>query len=86
MLGQHLRRIEQAIGAHLAFRDHAFTFLEQIGKDALVDDRHRLGGIGHDKPHRQTVRIALHAAIFHQSADTESAIDGALPSRTSVGE
>ena len=53
VLGQHLARDEHAVGAELALRDHALAFLEQVGKDAGVDDRDRLRGVGHDEAHRR---------------------------------
>ena len=41
VLGEHFGRVEHAVGSELALRDDAFALLEQVGKDAGVDDRDR---------------------------------------------
>ena len=47
VLREHLGRLERAVGLQRALRDDAFAFLEQVGKDAGVDDGNRLRGVGH---------------------------------------
>ena len=73
MLGKHFLGMEYVVGLQLALCNHAFSFLEKIGKDALVDYRHGFGRIGDIEVHRQSIGLALQTANFNQTADTEVA-------------
>src|SRR5262249_48121261 len=64
---------EHAVAAELALRHHALALLEQVGEDALVDDRHVLRGVGDDELDRDAVALALDAAGHDHSADAERA-------------
>ena len=76
VLGQHLARVEHAVGAHLALRDHALALLEQVGQDAAVGHGHGLRGVGDDEVH--VGAVALDAAFLHQAADAERAVQRRL--------
>jgi hypothetical protein len=43
----------------LALRDDALALLEQVGKDAFVAHRHRLGGVGDDEAHLVPSRLTV---------------------------
>ena len=74
VLGEHLARAEDAVGAELALRDHALALLEEVGKDAGEDHGNRLRGVGHAEAHGERVLVARHAARLDQPADAERAV------------
>src|SRR5258706_1139545 len=74
VLGEHLARLEDAVGTEPALRHHALAFAKQVGKDADVDDRNRLRGVGHAKAHGEPVLLARDAPRLDQPAQAKSAI------------
>ena len=69
-----LRALESAI-PQLPLGHHAFAFLEQVWQDAVVTHGNRLRRVGHYKADSHP--IALDAAGFDQSAQSEGAAVGA---------
>src|SRR5690606_21805451 len=58
VLGEHLARVEDAVGAELALRDHALALAEEVRQRPLVDDGYRLRRIRDDEVHRDAVGLA----------------------------
>ena len=79
VLGQHLARLEHAVGAEGALRHHALALAEQVGQVAL--EHHRAHGdlVGHLEADH-AAGVAGQAAALHQAADADRCGRGARPS------
>ncbi len=56
VLREHLGRVEHAVRADLALRDDALALLEEVGKDAGIDDGNGLRRVGDLEAHGEAVR------------------------------
>src|SRR5712691_9636858 len=67
MLGQHLIGVEDAVSSNMSLRYATASFLEQIGKNSLVDHGNALSRVSHDEARCQSIVIAIERSFFHQA-------------------
>ena len=73
MLGEHFLGHEHAVRAHLAARNDALSFAEQVRQHARVADALLVRIVGQREAHFEAARLALEAAVLDQPAHAERA-------------